>query len=29
MALAKTVKRKYEPKKPISTEAITYAYMYR
>jgi len=29
MALAKSVKRKYEPRKPISTDAITHSYMYR
>ena len=29
MALAKTTKRKYKPKKRISTDAITHSYTYR
>ena len=29
MALAKTVKKKQKLNKPISTDAITYSYMYR
>ena len=29
MALAKTTKRKFKPKKRISTDAITHSYTYR
>jgi hypothetical protein len=29
MALSKTTKRKFKPKKQISTDAITHSYKYR